>query len=382
MILKESPLDNPEKELSEFKFRSVIQGRFGKLMTIMTLLLPLVNLALTSILVLKVFDYFFRLNLFWIYYFCGLALCLCFIKPYILSWRLYETIKEVITSTTGDAEAIEYPKIPFITVFQVFIRTIFFNVLNDLFILTIFWISFFSILYISGFLILPNDFDFTKFVEVMTLMGILSGFFQFYITSYSQQVTARINDSISKYILKAVRSVSFTDFIRFINEQSKDKNDKMEKLKKRITKIDAEHLKNIIDRYLTQKGRGSPQITQIYYTPPEVSGFAFFEYLDNEETIGAPESENREYLHELYRCYLTSKLDKFKDELKEKDLREVKDLTFTNISFFDQMATSLTKSKFDSSFNNKEFGNFRDHYTKFIEDCVYTFFGVLLDGDT
>jgi hypothetical protein len=71
--------------------------------------------------------------------------------------------------------------------------------------------------------------------------------------------------------------------------------------------------------------------------------------------------------------YFDEKFEKFKKDLMDEDLSEIKKLLFSSLVFFDEVEANIERSVLDFplSEKDKEPKDFRDFYSKFTNDCIF-----------
>lgn len=330
---------------------------------------PIASLLLTSFIVLLIFSYFFEISLqgyyFWVLFAIGFVFSLITIRTnYVLHWK---SNKKTGKDKKEDSEKVGIPKIGVLNSLVLLIKNLFFNILNDLFILTIIWTAIFSILFVSGLLNVPSDFEFTNFATTITLIGVLAGFFQFYIKNYKEQVSQKIANSLSQYVVSIIRKISLSDFLKNIDE-----NDK-----KDIQKIVSS--KDELKGHLMGFRSKSFTYINMPFMMQDTSTFENIEYLVEENLVKGV-NLNFQKLNELYKKYFDGKLKKFKEEIDEKDLIETRKLLFSHLIFFDEVLADLEKINLEYTPDEKgEPEGFKEHYEKFSYDCVYYMLDLLLN---
>ncbi|GIW68044.1 MAG: hypothetical protein KatS3mg096_912 [Candidatus Parcubacteria bacterium] len=332
--------------------------------------LPLGSLLVTNFIVLFIFSYFFdfkvSMYIFWILYLIGFLFSLIVMRTnYLLFWKSNK--QKTDKKEDSNKKIIKTPKTGFFNSIILLIKNVFFNILNDLFMLTIIWTSLISLIYIFNLLTLPQNFNFTKFATTIGLIGVLSGFFQFYIKNYKEQVSMKIANSITKYLINVVKKVSLNDFLNNINDEDK------QELKKLLSdKIEL--------RTKTPGFRPSPiTLVSMPFIIKDTSVFDNIDYLVKEEQIKNFKIK-WEQLNKFYKEYFKKKFNEFKKEIDEKDLIETRKLLFSHLIFFDEVLADLEKINLEFALEeDKEPEGFKEHYEKFTYDCVYYMLDILLN---
>jgi len=328
-------------------------------------IVPIIGFIISTFLVVIVFNYFFNLgNVIWIYGIVGFLLSILIIKSnYVFS--LFS--KQEKSPDNDEEKSLNYGALKVIIVM---LKTLFFNVMNDLFILTLFWTILFGIAYLAEILSLPSSFDFNILISVITLLGILSGFFQFYIENYKKQVTDKINSVIIEYLRKAIRDVSMDYFARICDEEPKYKE-----VLKRIG--------NIITDQDSKTVKGAPTIKSIMNLQLSLNAdtHALFHFLEAYAEFSKENSLNRENLISMYEYYFKKKFEQYKTDINNEDFAEVSDTIFASILFFDEILASIIQANFELSSDKDKLDRFDAFHNNFAEDCVYYALDKLLHNE-
>ena len=112
---------------------------------------------------------------------------------------------------------IQMPSVSFYEIIGFTLRNIFFNLLNDSFIVLIYWIFAFTLLIWIRITNLPDPI--TDFAETIALIGIVSGLFQIYIKDYKEN-SANMIKSIIEEKLNIIRSISLKDYQIFLIQKN------------------------------------------------------------------------------------------------------------------------------------------------------------------
>ena len=209
----------------------------------------------------------------------------------------------------------------------VIIRTIFMNVLNDSFILTIWWLVYVTLIYfltlITGITIFHN-LNIQNFGVVVTSIGVLAGIFQVYVTEYKKEISSRIKE-ISTLVMTEDVNISYDDFDFFLKEQ-KDK--KVIDLKAKLDGIikDEQRLSLIMNGF-------RPYNQKILNLPLSyrVNDLMVFDYI--EKTLSEnDQTGTKKDLISSYEEYFKKKLEIIK--FSREYLISIKKLALSNISFF------------------------------------------------
>jgi hypothetical protein len=327
---------------------------------------PIGSLIIANFFVLVIFSHFFNLPLnnwiFWVIFLVGFLFSLITVRTnYILHWKSKEKQKE-----NKLEEPVKTPKIGMLNSLILLIKNLFFNILNDLFILTIIWTVIFAVPYLFGLINAPQNF--INFATIITLMGVLSGFFQFYIKNYKEQVSMKIAKSVSQYISGIIKKISFSDFLKNLDKGDKEKIQKIFSGKNNTQW----QMAGFRDKNVT--------FINMPFQVKDTSTFDNIDYLIEENMVKDVDI-NFDKLNNLYEIYFKNKFNKFKEEIDEKDLIEVRKLLFSHLIFFDEVLADLEKInlEFDPQEDSEKPKGFREHYEKFSYNCVYYMLDLMLN---
>ena len=328
--------------------------------------LSLVSLLIANFMVLFIFSYFFDIIsvkrwYFWILLVVGFLFSLVTIKTnYVFRWKIKDKQQG---NKDKKEESVKIPKIGYLNILILLIRFFFFNILNDLFILIIIWIIIFAIILLFGLVGSPNNF--TNLATTITLIGVLSGFFQFYIKNYKEHVSMNINNSLSRYIAKTINKISLSDFLKSLDSENKEDIQKIVSSKEEV-------------KYFLMGFRPKPfTLINMPATIKDISIFDNIDYLVEEELVKGIQLDS-EKLNKLYKTYFEEKFKKFKEEIDEKDFIGIKKLLFSNLIFLDEISADLETIKLEYD-EEKELEGFRERYEKFSYDCHYYILDFMLN---
>jgi prepilin signal peptidase PulO-like enzyme (type II secretory pathway) len=339
---------------------------------------PIISLLITNFIVLFIFSYFFSLKtnsvFFWVLFLIGFLFSLITIRTnYVLFLKksnilFWKNNKKDRNKGNKKTRAPKVPEIGLLSSLILLIRNMFFNILNDSFILIIIWIFIFSLFYILHLIKLPTNFSFQRFAISITLIGVLSGFFQFYIKNYKELVSMKIANSISKYLINVVKKISLNDFLNSLDDKNKEKIHKIISKKEELKT----YLKGFKHRTFT--------FIDFPFSLSDTSFFDTFDYLVKTEEIKDIKWTD---LNGLYKNYFGNKFNEFKKEIDEKDLIGIRKLLFSNLIFFDEVVADLEKITFEFvQEENKDPKGFKERYERFTSNCVYYMLDILLNFRT
>lgn len=246
-------------------------------------------------------------------------------------------------------------------------RYLFFSILNDIFVLNVFWISYLFIVYSLKILSLPSNFDIVVFVAPITLIGILSGLFKIYTESYRNQISSNAVKPITQYVQDFVQEVNPKDFIDFLKEKGNIDitllNDFDDFVHDRGS-LKREYLKTLYDDGIRPiKNVTVNRISAPYRIEP-LNMFKLFDYYvkdSNKEYVGI--------LNEYYKDYFKHKIHEFNSKLDQVNFDESRTLLFSGIFFFNDLYTEITTVNESYKRHKRETKNFMDCYNKFVRKC-------------
>lgn len=186
---------------------------------------PIISFIVANFIIFYIINQFWKLDLitYSLVFILGLVLSFVIIKNYY-----FLSIQEIIDRTKAAVGFVfDYRNSSDLTIPKVYLseacsfasRNFFFNLLNDLFIVLIFWIAVFGSSIFLGFT--EVSLNFQLFSEVFALIGIISGLFQFYIKDYRDKMVGVI-DSFVKDRFEETKRISFRDFRQYLLDKRKD----------------------------------------------------------------------------------------------------------------------------------------------------------------
>jgi hypothetical protein len=196
----------------------------------------------------------------------------------------------------------------------VFPRILFFNVAHYLFPLLFIWISIYGLVYLLGFLTIIN---FNVFISLMSLLGIIFGFFQYYIKRYREN----IQNKLVKYVTKLTLPKEFTikEFKDFI-EPKQDYKPIFDK----IIKIETPKTFGMFRR--TKLFQVDRMLQDLQGSPSDIEVFNKLE-----KEIGG-----KTKLKEAYREFFTYKKEENLKKLEKKNVKEFLWLLMGNINIISE----------------------------------------------
>jgi hypothetical protein len=321
---------------------------------------------LTNALIVYIFSRFFipsNLNYFLIFI-TGTIISLFLIKTnyvYILSGRHYnkQDNKKVLTLLDKVRK-----KVGLINSIILLLKNIFFNILNDLFILSILWGFIFGVLFIFNLVSLSSNFN--NFATAITIIGVFSGLYQFYIKNYKEKIFSDIINMLSRYVTNATKRITFNDFLESIKDSEK---------KNEINEI----VKSKIECIAKTKGFRDNRLI-IFNMPISISDRSIFYNI--EYIIKEKQSKRLTYsdLNNLYREYFNEKYISFKREIDSQDFTETKQILLSSFIFLDEILNSIWKLNSDFSLKIDDPKGFDENYIHFTNKCIRYILYKILDS--
>ena len=278
---------------------------------------------------------FSRLNLFSLYGVYIGILCFIFslwvLKPSLFLWFLPKLKKWKIENLKGLHSSFR-PKIRFLI--TVSARFVFFNILHSLFPLLLIWLSCIAGVYLFNSSLINFNPD-NDVISVLTLLGILFGFFQYYLRRYEDKVQNKL-DVFSRIINQTVAEE--TDFNEFLNSiENTDLKNRINKIinpKERLGEV----LKTLTDMDKESKRKISSTLRNIYKSSKPQSFISIsISYLPSHEKYKIIEGElndrEQEKLKDEYKRFFAEKKVAVKEKIKSNiDMDEYFYLIINNIN--------------------------------------------------
>ena len=209
----------------------------------------------------------------------------------------------------------------------ILIRLLFFNIMNDLFIVLIVWSILFSVGYVTGLITLVPG-TFSTLVGLLSIIGILSGIFQFYIQTYKQKIIQQITNTLREHSIGILKKYSFNDFLNYTEKGNKSFCGLIEQ------KIRKNTIYRLLEGFRDQR-RSGKDITNITLN---MSGndILLARSLDYSDI-------DKGKLKQAYDTYFKSKNQEIKKEIDKLNFQEIRKILFPNIMFFDEGMAQLIR---------------------------------------
>lgn len=337
--------------------------------------LPILSFFVANYVIFHIVNLFWKLNLLCstFIFIIGFVISLAIIKPnYFLDFDGFRKRMKKCVDKLTTHESYPLPKVSLSEFFSFSLRNVFFNMLNDSFVLLIFWLTIYAGAILLNFSNLPSENEFRLFSETMALIGIISGLFQFYVKEYKEKNSNIIRSLIEKR-LSETKKISFVDFRNYLL----DKN-----LNSFVSTLD----KIIGGRYIQVPGSLSPfsitkkernefiafnNYNQIY-RPIDLNNIQLFGYFEN-YACGHSELRKTDLLHH-YESYFSAKRDNIKKIDETQKIRDLRRLMFSAIFFSDEVFYSYLSTISSLPKRKDKPESFMDFFNNFAADCVFDLF--------
>lgn len=257
------------------------------------------------------------------------------------------------------------PKISPFEFFSLSLRNLFFNMLNDSFILLIFWLTLYGSAILLSLTNRPGEDEFRLFSETMALVGIISGLFQFYVKDYKEKNTKIINSLIEKR-LSEIKTISFLDFKNYLSDHHLDSF--VAKIDRIIKGRNIQTPSSILPYYVRKDRREFP-VFNIYNQinrPIGLNDAQLFTYFENYADC-CSELKKTDLL-KYYESYLSEKRNHIR---KMSEIKELRKLIFTAIFFSDEVFYSYLKTLSSLPKQKDKPENIVELTNNFGYDCVF-----------
>ena len=242
--------------------------------------------------------------------------------------------------------------------FLVFIKSVFFSVMNELFLVLIFWTIFILSLHKIYPTIFIDYINFTDFVGILTLIGVLAGIFQYYIKAYKDEQLPQSIQPITNLYLKQIELYSFGNFLKYLKDNNKISHNVYvyNQIKKFLDNRVPGIKHNINQRTYHEE---SEEIT--YNFTPDSDTY-FFMLIELYAEI------NDMSLTNVYREFFEKKNEEFINKIDEEDLSRYKKLLLSNFVFYNEMMLNVNKFGAELEIDDDE--DEPQTYTDFLKKAI------------
>jgi len=212
----------------------------------------------------------------------------------------------------------------------VFPRILFFNISNFLFPLLFIWLSFTGILYFKNYIQFTGKFN--EFLGVITILGVILGFFQYYLKRHEEKFQNKVVNYFVNVIFP-VKEFSYREFKKFVEKRSEDR--KFREVKKLTDKLDSESSRLLRIALTIARSGGRVHFTNIQLAgESEMLRFSILEDLAEKE-------QKTDCLKYVYKRFFEEKKEKILKSIKSEDIREFRWILIGNINFLDEASIQL-----------------------------------------
>ena len=254
-------------------------------------------------------------------------------------------------------------------------RMIIFNIFNDSFMLLVFWAFYFFLLSIPRVVVYSSKYDYAVFFSAIGMIGILAGFFQYYIKTYHEKVISKIEKYIMNYVTSYLReSITAADFKSFFSKTNNKKkqeimNDFIEVINSRKGITKNEMMKTTASRSQRRTPLTINVSNNYFGVFDDIGVFRQFDSVTCEySTI------KKEVLMEMLSEYFQEKYRQFAYKVDNDNLSNLRNMLLPAIPFFDEMNVDLYRlnalSELEDNISNNT--SFTKHYEQFLISCYFT----------
>lgn len=223
--------------------------------------------------------------------------------------------------------------IMFWKIFVVFPKLLFFSISYVLFPLLFVWIASLGVATLLGWASIKGDT--TLLLNVLTILGLIFGFFQFYLQRYEDKVQSKITQHFAATMINRTK-LMFSSFRKFVEEhqQYKDVEKKIETL------IDKGGFKYLSDS--TSRRNQGRSLTQ-YFISVQKSAGPLIEF-----TILEADYRERKKMKDLSKAYAEFFEEKKKAIIEDLDLKQLRELGWSllsNINILEESYTTIVSFK-------------------------------------
>ena len=204
----------------------------------------------------------------------------------------------------------------------VFPRLLFFNISHFLFPLLFIWISLLGVIYFLFSLTINN---FNNFVGLVTLIGIIFGFFQYYVKGYKENVQKKLVQYLTKLSLPE-DEFTLKDFKSFLKPRTAYNNveDAILQVEDDFSTKSSPRLRIGIEKLLSNMNLSQSDVQ-------------FFKSLEKEMGIKG----NKDNLIKAYKEFFEEKKIEFKTRIDKKKIKELMWLLMGNINILGETLVTL-----------------------------------------
>lgn len=247
-------------------------------------------------------------------------------------------------------------------------RTLFFNLMDYFFIVIVMWLALLGPFYYIGIITPLAGFSIEIFSEILTVIGIISGFLQIYITQLKNSIIQKITNSIIEYINLSTSDISFIDFMHYLKKANPSDSSLFNRVRNIIFGSDSSssirngYREKIRERYFYSLS-GDPLLY-------------LFSYLDAYEEFDEEKSKNSEELQRYYNTYFKDKLEDFKSKVEANfsEINRIKRILYANIPLLSEAMADTAALNLELTEETKNPKKFEEFYNNYRNDCIFILF--------
>lgn len=238
-------------------------------------------------------------------------------------------------------------------------RTVFYNVSYMLFPLLFVWLIFVGAALFLHLITLMGNID--RFAEVITVMGVIFGLFQFYLGRHEEKVQKKLVSYFTTLTLP-MNEYSYEEFLKFLENKEQHKD-----VYKSAKELVGTHISELA-RYFRETGK---QKAEIKINLPEFSDTVKFQILEFH-------FQRSQKLKDAYTEFFAFQRKKISDDLKKKkkELNELMWFLLSNISILEEANASFLG--LEALDENKKAESYPDFLMKANIDTLKDIFEIVL----
>ena len=238
-------------------------------------------------------------------------------------------------------------------------RTLFFTILNDMFLVLIIWAGYFWITAVLGFVRLDPT-SLNLLFGTLSVIGIISGLFQFYFKYYRDEVLEKTSNAIVDHFKQFLRELSPREFSKFLKENNRTLYDRIRQ------KTSAEFFASLPNWIRIQRARDKIN-TQIIvpYLPQE---YIFTSILES-----VLEEDEKQELNEMYKKFFEKKVKQIEEEIKNLNVEDIREIFMLNPFLVDDIWMMMTKVKYSIPIPEENPTTFEDHLINAVNEILLYF---------
>ncbi len=194
------------------------------------------------------------------------------------------------------------------------------------------------------------------FTSIISALGILSGFFQYYLKNYKENMFDKIINYLVEQVSKFKNEITFGQFLRFI--QDKDKNFYSEIISySRINPLEPTFK-------VLRETRSGKDVLNLIFNVFNADDRIYLTLIETSDKL------DKEKLRRYYASFFEEKGEKIKRELNKLPFTEIRKTVFSDIVFFDEVFTEFIKSQYEVK-RERELNSYEDYLTKTVRNIVF-----------